>query len=411
VREALDSAEARVGTRFGNDPAVATEVLTTLGVLRYEFGDDERAMALYDRALEAGKTLPPDDAGRLRTRAERAALLITQQDFDAAAAALEPLLEDARRVFGPGDARTLEWELRLLEAQSKQGIDGSRLDAIHALVRRAEQALGKPNAISAEAALLAADIRVFAGKPDQGLADAEYARDALAAVFGEDHPSTLKALTAVAHGRRAQGRDDEAVDAMRRAWELQKARFGPDSNDALYLQNELAFTLNAVGREAEAEPLFADLVARREHDIAGKPALFLQAIGNLATTTLKLGRAADALALYDRSLLVLADAPGVPPSIRANLHRGRGDALRDLQRYDEAATALDASAAAADELPANDARRFAVQGSRGRLLIAQGRTEEGLAQLDAAIAALQANVPATHPVLKAFVDARAAAAP
>ena len=410
VREALDSAEARVDARFGKDPVVATELLTTLGVLRFEFGDDERAMALYDRALEAGKALPPDDAGRLRTRAERSALLITQQDFPAAIESLEPLVADARRVFGPDDARTLEWELRLLEARSKQGLDPAFGDDLRALRARAERALGKPNPVSAEASQFAAQGAIFAGKPDQALPDSEYALEAMRVVFGPDHPSTLKSMAAVAHGRRAQGRDDDAVDTMRRAWELQKGRYGPDSNDALFLQNELAFTLNAVGREAEAEPLFADLIARRERDIAAKPAQFLQALGNLATTRLKLGRAGDALADYDRAMLILADSPDIPPSIRSNLHRGRGDALRDLQRFDEAAAALDASAEAANALPENDARRFAVQGSRGRLLLAQGNKAEGLAQLDAAIASLQANVPATHPVLKTFVDARAAAA-
>ena len=409
VREALDQAEARVDARFGSDPGVAMNVLTTLGVLRYEFGDDDHALALYGRALAAGEPLPPDDAGRLLVRSHRAALLITVQDFPAAIAELETLVPDAQRILGPGDARTLEWELRLLEARSKQGLDPAFIDELRALRDRAERALGPRNAVSGEASLMAAQANVFSGKPDLAFPDAEYAHAALAAAFGADHPSTLKALAAIAHGHRAHGRGDDAVTSMRRAWELQKARYGPDAGDTLFLQNELAFTLNAVDRAGEAEPLFADLVARRESDIEQAPALYLQALGNLATTRAKLGRTGDALADYDRALTVLADSPNVPPTIQTNLHRGRGDALRELQRFDEAHTALDAAAAVATKLPETDARRLAVQGSRGRLLIAQGRNEEGIAMLDAAIVSLQASVPATHPVLKAFVDARAEA--
>ncbi len=406
VREALDAAQARVEQRFGASPSVALSVLTTLGVLRFEFGEDDRAMALYDRALDYAAQLPADDPGRLRLRAERSALLITQQDFDAAVAELEPLASDATRAFGANDTRTLEWQLRLLEARSKQGLDIAFVGDLRALAQRADAALGTPNAIAAEAALFAAHSLVFAGKPDQGLADAEYAHAALAAVHGPDYPSTLKALVAVAHGRRAQGHDDDAIAAMRQAYELQIARYDRNSGDAMYMQNELAFTLSAVGRVDEAEPLFADLVQRRFADIDSVPANYLQALGNLANTRLKQGRANDALADFDRAVGLLQDAPKIPPSIQSNLHRGRADALRELGRFDEAAAALDASAVAAEALPEKDARRFALQGSRGRLLIARGKRAEGLAMLDTAIASLQANVPASHPVLKTFVDVR-----
>jgi tetratricopeptide (TPR) repeat protein/tRNA A-37 threonylcarbamoyl transferase component Bud32 len=406
VRDAIASAETRVEGRFAQQPAIATEILTTLGSLHFEFGDDERAQALYRRAFTAAESLEATHAARLRLRAEQASLLITTQQFDAAIEVLESLLMDTEATVAASDPRRFEWQLRLLEARSRQGADASFVPQLRELRDRIEHALGEPNALAGETSLLAANALVFSGKPDQALSDAERAHRHLSATFGPDHPSTLKALSAIAHGRRAQGNAAEAVAAMREAHRLQVERYGPDAGDSLFLQNELAFTLSALGQLDEAESLFADLVERRSRQITRGVSPYLQALGNLATTHYRQGRLDAALGAYERAARVLASDAEVVPQVRSNLERGRGDVLRELGRFDLAEAAYEESERAAAALPANDVRRLALQGSRARLLLATGRDVDGRALLDEAISALQTNVAPNHPILASLLEAR-----
>ncbi len=406
VRQALDLAESRVDARFGANAETAAAVLTTLGGLRYEFGDDEHAQALYERAEKAAAGLPPTHEVRLRLQAERAALLITQQKYDQAKALLDELLNRAQPLLQDDDPRLYEWRLRRLEALSRQGMDPAQVPALRELRQAAEQALGVPNAIAGEAALMAATALNFAGHADQSLADAQYAHQALSRTLGPDHPTTLKAQIAVAHGLRAARRGEEAVAAMREAYALQQGRYGKDTQDSLHLENELAFTLSALGQQDEAEALFIDLVERRGRRAEAFPARYVVALGNLATTRMRQGRYAEALGDYRRAQETMQGVE-IPASIRSNIERGRADALRELGRFDEAAQALDACDEAAHTLPADDVRRLLARGSRARLLLARGDVARGRTMLDEAIADLQGSVSASHPGLTALLQARA----
>ena len=408
VRQALDQAEPRVSQRFSGEPAVQTSVLTTLGVLRYEFGEYERAMALYDAALQAASVLPQAHPERLRVRAERAALLTTNQDFPAAASEFEALVRIGQHAFGPNDARVLDWRLRWYEAQSRQGADLALRGQFETLARDADAALGVPNRISGEALLFIAQGLRMSGDPATGAPAAEHANMHLSATHGPDHPTTLKALSVLAHGYQALGRDADAVDAARRAYELQRARYGPGVIDTLFLQNEYGFLLNATERTAEAEVVFADLVVQRGIVWGERGLQVVPPLSNLAHARMRLGRAGEALADFERAVAILDGLPDAPVTIRVVVLRGRADALRETGRYREASVALDAADEVALALSENDLRRHALYGSRARLLLAMGQRERGVAMLDAAIAAMRAQTTDTNPMLKPLLAARAA---
>jgi tetratricopeptide (TPR) repeat protein len=411
VRQALDQAEPRVAQRFANEPAVQASVLTTLGVLRYEFGEYERAMQLYDQALGAAGPLPETHPERMRAHAEKGALLITNQDFAAGIAEFGPLVETGTRLHGTADARVLEWRLRLHEAQSRQGADLAYVDEFETLAQEADVALGKPNAIAGEARLFIAHAHRMKGAPDAGAPAAAQAHADLAATIGEDHPSTLKALTVLAHGLQAQGRNDEAIDAARRAYELQKARYGQGTVDTLFLQNEYGFLLSAVERFAEAEQVFADLVVQRAALWGERSIQVVPPLSNLGHARMRQGRVVEALADFERAVAVMDSLEQAPATIRAIVLRGKADALRELGRYREAGATLDAADEVALALAENDLRRYALLGSRARLLIASGERERGIAMLDAAIAAMRAQVKDVNPMLKPLLAARAALGP
>ncbi|MBX3692522.1 serine/threonine-protein kinase [Dokdonella sp.] len=408
VRQALDTAEAQIGKRFAAAPDVHAEVLVTLGVVRYEFGEYERARKLYEAALQAAATLEPAHPARLRAQAEMGALDISEQDFARGIAAFQALAELGARELAQDDPRRWNWRLRLLEARSRQGADVGLHGEFEALAQEADAALGTPNAVSGEARLFIAQGQRMNGTPADGAAAAQRAHDDLSASLGVDHPSTLKALSVLAHGLQARGEYDGAIEAARRAFELQRARYGTDTIDTLFLQNEYGFLLSAVDRMDEAEPVFADLVERRaamwgENAIQAVPPL-----SNLAHARMRLGRPSEALGDFQRTMRILDGLPDAPATIRSTVLRGLGDCLRELGRYREAMSALNAGDEVATALGPDDLRRFALQASRGRLLIAMGERERGLRLLDESIAAMQARTTDDNPTLKPLLAARRA---
>ncbi len=411
VRQALDAAEAQVDSRFSSIPDVRADVLVTLGVVRYEFGEYERSRALYEAALDATAVLEPEHPARLRAQAELGALDISEQDFARGIATFEALTELGERTLARDDPRLWKWRLRLLEARSRQGADVGLHAEFEALAKAADATLGTPNEISGEARLFIAQGQRMNGTPADGAAAAQRAHDDLSATLGADHPSTLKALSVLAHGLQARGEYDAAVAAARRAFELQRDRYGPDSIDTLFLQNEYGFLLSAVDRLDEAEAVFADLAPRRIATWGEDTIQVVPPLSNLAHVRMRLGHHEAALADFRRALDILDRLPDAPAAMRSILLRGLGDCLRELGRYREAMAALDAGDEVAATLGPDDLRRFALQGSRARLLIAMGERASGLALLDASISAMQARTTDDNPMLKPLVAARRALSP
>lgn len=407
VRAALETAAATVDTRFAGQPAVAASVLVTLGVLRHEFGEYDAAIALLDRAIAKGAAPEAQDEVE-KARLERAAVLISANRDDEAIAALESLLAERSARLGAGHRDVLETQLRLIEARSTRSSDPVLLAELASLRSEANRVLGEPNWIAGEAGDLIASIHRMSGVPERGADDARQAYRALSASFGPDHPSTLKAQINLAHSLNALGDKTGAVQALRQAFGLMQARYGADGTDTLYLQNELGFILNLQGRYAEAEPLFADLVARREQRGEGGSLEITAALSNLANARLQLGRSAEALALVERGLRVTQGLDQPQPARTAILRRLQAESLLALGHSDEARAALDAGDITAAELPATDLRRLALQGARARWLLANGQAADGKRQLDGAISALREQVKDDHPLLAPLLTARTA---
>ncbi len=407
VREALRVAEASVDRRFGSQPEIAVSVLTTLAELQYQFGEFDAAFALIDRA-----TVMPgfraDSPEGLHARAERGIILTTVNRFDEAEPLLVDVVADAERVLGREHQKTLEYTLRLVENSERRNPDMSQAPRLAELRDRANAALGQPNAIAGEADYLISDDARMLGTPLRGAAEARRALATLTAVHGPDHPATLKAKVTVAAVQFAEGQVDAALDSLREAHRSQVSRYGPDVLDALYMQNELGLQLIYAERYAEAQTVINDLLARRERVQGMQSEQLIPALSNLGNVYLRQGQPADALASFERCAAIIAAIPNTPRYMMASVRRGQADALRELGRFAEAETALNAGDAAAAELATGDLRRFTLQGSRARLLIARGQTEEGLRLLDSTIVTMRTQVGDTHPYLKPLLAAAAA---
>ena len=404
VREALRIAEGHVEQRFAQQPAIAARVLTTFADLRYQFGDFDVALGLLDRAI--GR-VPRDSAEALRARAERGMILTTTNHFEEADTVLTGVVADAERTLGRDHRDTLEYTLRRLENAERKNPDMSEAADLAALRARADAALGQPNAISGEADYLIADDARLIGAPKRAAAEARRAVATLAATRGADNPATLKAKVTLAFVEQAEGHTDDALATLRAAHHAQAARYGADTLDALFMQNELGMQLVYAQHYDEAADVFTDLLARRERVQGAGSAQLIPSLVNLGTIRMRQERAADALPSFERSVAIIAATPDTPRYMMASARRAQADALRELGRYDEARVALDAGDAAAADLAENDLRRLGLRGVRARVLIAQGDLAAGRTQLDAVIAALRAQVDEKHPTLAPLLAARA----
>ena len=407
VREALKMAESSVDRRFGSQPEIAVSVLTTLAELQYQFGDFEAAIALLDRAI-GWRGFRADSVDGLRARVKRGMVLTTINRFDEAEAVLTQVVADAEQVLGRDHRETLEHTLRLIENAERRHPDMSTAPRLADLRLRANAALGEPNSIAGEADYLISDDARLLGTPLRGAMEARRALATLEAVHGPDHPATLKAKVTVASVQYVEGDVDGAIASLREAHRSEVSRYGPDVLDALYMQNELGLQLIFAERYAEARTVFLDLLSRRERVQGAMSAQLIPSLSNLGNIHLRERHPAAALAAFERCASIIDATPDTPPYMMASARRGQADALRELGRWDEAERALDAGDLAASELSPGDLRRATLQGSRSQLLIARGRTAEGIQLLDAAIVTMRTQVGDTHPYLKPLLAARAA---
>ena len=82
--------------------------------------------------------------------------------------------------------------------------------------------------------------------------------------LGANHPETLGAVSELALSLKAQGKLAEAEQLFRRALEGREQQLGAHHPDTLMSANNLAVLLRAQGKTAEAEPLSRRYASSRE---------------------------------------------------------------------------------------------------------------------------------------------------
>jgi tetratricopeptide (TPR) repeat protein len=122
--------------------------------------------------------------------------------------------------------------------------------------------------------------------------------------LGPKHPRTIADMTAGGMILFRSGRYAEAATALEAALVLEEEVSGRDSVRTATLRGRLGGVYMTMGRLAEAEPLFADVVRALSADAATEPAELAGQRMNLAGIRILLGRHAEARA----ELTALADA-------------------------------------------------------------------------------------------------------
>jgi serine/threonine protein kinase/tetratricopeptide (TPR) repeat protein len=309
---------------------------------------------------------------------------------------------------------------RASDAQSRAVLDFFR-EKILAAARPEGQEGGLGYNITLHAAVDAAEPEIAAAFTNQPLVEAAI-RNTLGATYANlgDHSAAYR--------------------QHQRAWELFRARLGPDHPETLDAAHGIAANLHEMGDPASAVPLFADLVQRRQATQGTNDLETLRAMSACGSACRAAGQLPRALELLERAHAGLlarfgpahadtlatrnylaiayrdADRPAdalrlmeeVLVARRQNTNASPVElvvAMNNLARSYEKGGRLDDGAALAEEavriaetkLGTNNPATLIVLNTRGWLNFQRGRTAEALPQLEQALAATEAKQGLLHP--------------
>ena len=327
-----------------------------LAFLVDNLGDSEAAETLYRQTLDARRcTFGDDDSDTIGSTVNLAQLLLDRGQYAEATPLLRQALEARRRTLGPDHPDTLTCVNNLARVAQEQ----NQLD---------------------DAATLYAQ-----------------ALDGFRPALGDSHPRTLMALSNLAVIYRQLGRLPESETLLREGLALQRRSIPDEDPAAAALLNNLARTLHEAGKPEEAEPLLRRVYETLRGAYGDEHPRTLSALTNLAGVLKDLGRLDDALELSQQCAEIRRRVlgPAHPESLLAGINLAAN--LRDAGRLDDALTRFDELTRLAADLPVDHWLLPFLKGGRGEALVQLKRFDEAELPLLESYAAFQASVGDAHP--------------
>ncbi len=297
LREILANTAERTGRDLKNQPAVAAELLSTIGATYLQLFDLGKAEAMQREALRLRRSL-----------------------FAETNAAVAGSLNDLARVL---IIRRGAEDVREAEAMARQAVS------------ILEKVSGKESEEVALSLYLVASALYNQGR----LAEAERTyRQSLAMrrrLFGNENKDVASSLDNLGLVLRLQHRPEEAEQAVREAMEIQKKLFGEEHPDVADSVFNLGRVLWDEHRLAEAEAAFRQSLAMRRKLMGNEHPQVAVSLDYLATLCRTEGKLAEAEALYRECLAIRENK--LPNDFSVFFTRsGLGAALLRQQKYKEA---------------------------------------------------------------------------
>jgi eukaryotic-like serine/threonine-protein kinase len=338
VLEAIENANADLGTRLRGQPGVEGRVRFAIGVVLKNLSQFDKAEPQLQQAYaQLSQAFGTDSERALEAYVELASLKLALRDFNAAKPLFDAGYQRALKAFGPDAKITLNfasqiaviaWQVQDIDVGiaiserslqsptiAEGGADRDRgiliLNNLGRLYRQAGRLAEAEQAhlsaidyrtreFGAEAFATLEAINDLAGlyRQMQRLDDAEkmYRKIIVAYqhVYGAEHASTATAINNLAKVLSNKGQEREAVTLYRQALGISTQVLGATNYLSASIQNNLAASLIALNRPAEALPLFlaADAVFDTQLPPAHKQRQSL--FSGLAKAYAALGRPDDA---------------------------------------------------------------------------------------------------------------------
>jgi serine/threonine protein kinase len=377
IRQALDSARARISEAFKGQPLIEAAVRTTLGVTYLQLGENLSAVEQLKPAVELRRMhLGPD---HVETLSSCDYLADAYQEAGQIADAIglhksTLLLQEATLGRDHPDATTSRD--KLARAYIAAGDPAKAINLLEAALERLDPTLrpDHPDRLNIRNDLARAYID--AGRTTEAITILEDTLRLREAKLGKSHTSTLASRNYLANAYRDAGRSDEAIAIHEETLKARESKFGSDHPRTLMSRNNLADAYCAAGRTAEAVKLHEETRAAREKKLGPDHPDTLRSVNDLASSYLEDRRFADAIKLLE-AVRALQDAklgPDHPHTLtsRDNLAR----AYLAAQRWADAERTARACLALRDKKQPDDGSRVRTLSHLGAALAGQGKYAE-----------------------------------
>jgi serine/threonine protein kinase/tetratricopeptide (TPR) repeat protein len=378
VGEVLERGVERIRTDLRDQPRVQAALMHTLGGVRRQLGDFDRAAPLLEEALEIRRREYGDEslyvAESLRDRAE---LLRDQGRLTEAESVFREALDLERRLLGdehPDIAVSMEGlALVLKEARDYAQAESLYRDAL-ALQRRT---LGERHPQVAATLVDMAGVLQAAGKLDEAEQLQVEALDIFRELHGDDHPEVAATLCNMAVLRHAQGDFEQAEVLYGQAINIYRRVLPEDHPYISRNLNNLGWLLVEKRAYAEAEPLLRESLALRRKRFGNQHTEVATSLNNLALCLRGMGEFEEAEALLRESLgIIRATLHDEHPAVAQHLNN-LAHVLLDLGRYDEATELLRESLAIRQRTHPDDQLSIAnAESGLGTVLLRSGQADE-----------------------------------
>ena len=258
AREILDKASHDINAGLATDPEVQSDLMYTMAETYVNLGLFSRAHTLAESVLEnRRRLLGPGHRKTLESQNQLAWILDREGRDPEAEKSLRPTLETERRVLGPEDPVTLEATDHLATILERLGNFQEEEKLQRELVEIETRRLGPENPRTIRAMANLATAISLEGRTAES--EAMY-RKVLALeqrVLGPDHPQTIATMHNLANRLDEQGRYVEAEDLYRQTLAIETRVLGPEHPDTADTMTTLANDLHyGESRTADAEALY-----------------------------------------------------------------------------------------------------------------------------------------------------------
>jgi serine/threonine protein kinase/tetratricopeptide (TPR) repeat protein len=257
LREVLDRAAEKVGTRFAGEPELERALRATIAGTYHGLASWEKAEAQWRAVLDVARRRDPRSAEAYLAQGALAHILYHRGRPDAEVLEMaDSAAQGLERTLGP-DHPSTQTALHNLGLALRDA--GKLPEAIVLFERLRDIRIAKlgpdhENTLATLGNLAGAYGEV--GRLPDAIALFERVRDGLIAKLGPDHPGTLTTLNNLAGAYRTARRLPEAITLYERVRDVQIAKVGPDHADTLTTLNNLGLAYRDAGRLPEAIALF-----------------------------------------------------------------------------------------------------------------------------------------------------------
>jgi DNA-binding winged helix-turn-helix (wHTH) protein/tetratricopeptide (TPR) repeat protein len=392
IRELLSTAAGGIDRRFQPGSLDRAAIEEAIGNAYAGLSDRTRALPLLNSALAARRRALGDaDPQTLAVRLAIAALAERMQDSDGmksagqevlaahpgdaetelsarffvliggcglngnsgdCAAQIRPFLDETQRRLGARNPFTLKVESELAYRLGDAQLSAEAIPMARETVALTQQVYGPDHPLVQERRFHLAGVLVQAGEPDEAIEILTDVRRRLLAISGTEtaisarmanqlgmaydlakrYPESLEALQIaldysvktqgetselsrgamnnIASTLNHMGRSKDAIPLAQKVLDIQRRLTGPDDVDTLWNENNLASTYQQDGDLAQTEVLFRDVVSRARRVFTHHEWDLGQFLFRLGAVLAKEGKADEARSLLQESATILATALG-----------------------------------------------------------------------------------------------------